>query len=723
MLRIRIGQHWKHEGAAEAVDGFGLELDGMALVPGASEEPLGLVMEHLLVATAALAAGQTLAQVSLPESSQELLLVRQKDSLALHVLRLGRPAGAVRPAVRLDAEAWRAAVVRAARSWIADLKDSAAPARLRQKARALLSRADRELPPFSTPLPGWGLRVEPRALLGFRFEAVDKDGLLDAGQRRMPVPAALLALEGRLTLVSSGAASFEVRGPASLLALELLRQAEEVVRALEAGEASMRFSPAGAPTVWQLDFQRGAVVTPAWTLPWPAEALAEALAAPALGVATLLSALDTRLAENRYLLDFTTRGRAVLAALRALVARPSKEPRPAGRRTTRRTPAPPLQPGAQVRRLGFLRRGHAKGLAGEGQSELHALGPGFVLVAPTRTAAVSREGAVLQRWTAPRGMALGAGGEALLADEKRWQDVRLAETEARWFRDHDGATLLGPLLVTAEQLVLTTQPSGVRAVDRFTGRELWRFLPQRPQTLHLGLHSGRVLVAAESGTLHGLDVAEGSVRFRLTAPLPYLGPPLPWGRSAVAALGRGERMAILVLDPHQGVLRWLRELPLACVAPPLARGARLRVLGQRDGAAVLLCLGPKGATVWERPLPLGPGPWALKADADASLVTAADGSAVRVDAQGRFDWHLEGQGAARATASAVLRRQVLLVPGASVRTLDVRSGRVVADIPSPGGLHGLAATEKLDVAVLDGAGDLTVWNLGASLGVVNRTTP
>jgi hypothetical protein len=159
MLRIRIGQHWKHEGGAEALDGFGLELDGLALVPGASEEPLGLVMEQLLVATAALAAGQGMAQVSLPESGQELLLVRQGEQLHLHVLRLGRPAGAVRPPVTLEVEAWRRAVVRAARGWIEDLRTTAAPARVRAKARALLARADREPPAAAAATPGWGLRL------------------------------------------------------------------------------------------------------------------------------------------------------------------------------------------------------------------------------------------------------------------------------------------------------------------------------------------------------------------------------------------------------------------------------------------------------------------------------------------------------------------------------------------------------------------------------------
>ncbi len=719
MLRVRIGQHWKYEGAAEALDGFGLELDGMALVPGASEEPLGLVMEQLLVATAALGAGQALAQVSLPESSQELLLVRDDDGLHLHVLRLGRPAGAVRPPVRLEPEAWRRAVVRAGRSWITDLRTAAAPARLRQKARALLSQADREPPPFAGLAPSWGFRLEPRSVPGFRLQASDADGLLVREQRRAPVPIALLALPGRLQLVSGGVPSWEIRGATGLLVLELLRQSEEVVRALEAGDRTLRLSPAGAPLPWQLDLVQGRVIAPGWSLAWPAVELAEALVAPALALATLLGALDARLGDNRYLLDFTARGRAVLAALRALVARPQhEEPRPRERRRVRRAPAPPLQRGAQVRRLGFVRRGQAKGLAGEGEAELRALALAFVLVGRTRAAVVTADGTVVRRWEASKGLALGAAGEGLLADDARWLGIQLAQPEVRWFRDSDGAALDGPLLVTEKQLVLTTQPSGVRSVERCTGRELWRFLPQRPQRLHLGFHSGRVLVAAESGTVHGLDV-QGGVRFRLAAPLPCLGPAVSWGRVVAVPLGRGDRMAVLVLDPHQGVVRWLREFPLAPVGPPLARGGRLRMLGRRDGVPVLLSLGPRGATQWERPLPLGPAPWRLQADADASLVTAADGSAVRVDADGRLDWRLGAQ-QALTIASAALQRRVLLVPGDTVRAVDIRSGRVVAEIASPGGVHALAATEKLDVAVLDGAGDLTVWNLGASLGVVEE---
>ncbi len=722
MLRIRIGQHWKHEGAPEALDGFGLELDGVALVPGASEEPLGLVLEQLLVATAALGAGQSLAQVSLPESTQELLLVRRGEELTLQVLRLGRPAGAVRPPVTLEVEAWRRAVVRAARSWISDLRTSAAPPRLRQKARALLSQADRQPPPLPDVPPGWGLRLEPLAFPGFRLEATDADGLLQREQRRVAVPLAALALPGRLELVSQGLPAWEVRGPVGLLALELLRQAEEVVRALEAGEGSLRLLPAGTSMAWQLDFAHGRVVTPGWVLAWANEGLVQALAAPALGYAALLTALDTRLAENRYLQDFKARGRAVLAALRALMAHPAEETHAPGRRLRRSLP-PPLHREAHVRRLGFLRRGQAKGLASEGEAELWAVGDGFVLHGRTRASVVTREGEVVRRWTAHQGLALGLQGEALLAGDGRLMAVKLPEPDARWFRDQEeAATLEGRLLVTDGLLLVSTQPSGVRALGRYTGHELWRFLPQRLHALHLGLHAHRVLVASEGGTVHGLDLEEGSVRFRLTTSLPCLASPLPWGRAAVVALGRGDRMGILVLEPHLGTVRWARELPLAFAAGPLVRGGRLRVLGRREGAAVLVCLGLRGATQWERPLPLGAGPWALHADAEGCVVSAADGSAVRVNAQGRLEWRLGGQGG-EAVARAVLQRRVLLLPGESIRAVEARSGRVVAEIPSPGGLHALAASERLDVAVLDAAGDVTVWNLGASLGVVTSSRP
>ena len=44
MIRFRIGQSWKRERTASPVDAFGLDLDGVNLLAGASEEPLAKVV-------------------------------------------------------------------------------------------------------------------------------------------------------------------------------------------------------------------------------------------------------------------------------------------------------------------------------------------------------------------------------------------------------------------------------------------------------------------------------------------------------------------------------------------------------------------------------------------------------------------------------------------------------------------------------------------------------
>ena len=716
MLRIRLGQRWKQEAVAEAVDGFGVELDGMALLPPASEEPLLVVMEHVLAATAALVRGQPVAQISLPESAQELLLVREGDELLLRVFRLARPAAEVRRPVRLDLLAWQHGVVRAGRAWLTDLRAASVPARVRQRARTLLTRAEREPVAPAAATPGWGLRLEPEGAPGFRLEAADPGGLLDGGHASHPLPLGPLALPGTLTLLAAGVPHGQLRGPSGVLALELLRQAEDTVHALESGERTLLLAPAGIPPAWEVDVALSQVKGPGWELSWPTEQLVRALVAPGLGLASLLSALDPKLVDNPHLVDFKVRGRSVLAALRGLVARPAAEPPAALPRAPRR--APPLHRRARVRRLGFVRRLQAAGLGGEGAALLLPFPEGFALVGRSQAVFIASDGKLGRRWTAGRGIAVAPGGEALLAEDARWFHALVDEAQARWIRDHEGVTLEGQLLASATELVATTEGEGVRAVARFTGRELWRFVPQRSQRLHLALHGRRVLVASESGAFHGLDAAEGTVRFRLTGDMPFLGPPVAWGRAVVAVLGAATRSAVLVADAQSGDVRWVRELPLPLLARPLPRAATVRLIGVQEGAPVLLSLGTRGATLWERRLPPGPAPWAMAADAEASLVVASDGSTTRVDAQGRIEWRLGGQ-AVRSVAPPVLRRGVLLVAGETVRAVDPRSGRVVAELEAAGGVHALAATGALDVAVLDAAGDLGVWKLGGSLGVVD----
>ena len=111
MLRIRIGRRWTRERGTTPHDSVSLELDGVALVDGAEDEPLLPLVESVLGCTAALARGTPMADVSLPESGLVLCLENTEDGCALRIASLARPARLVRR-VRLDWSEWCEAVLR-----------------------------------------------------------------------------------------------------------------------------------------------------------------------------------------------------------------------------------------------------------------------------------------------------------------------------------------------------------------------------------------------------------------------------------------------------------------------------------------------------------------------------------------------------------------------------------------------------------------------------------
>jgi hypothetical protein len=162
MLRIRTGRRWTRERSPAPHDSVSLELDGVALVSGAEEEPLLAVMESLLGGTRSLARGAALADVTLPESGLVLCLDRTEEGCTLRVATTTRPARLLRR-VRLDWAEWTEGVERAGASFLEDLTSSgvAGPTRrgLREKLKSIHEPPRR--PPRTPPAP-LGLRVEPR---------------------------------------------------------------------------------------------------------------------------------------------------------------------------------------------------------------------------------------------------------------------------------------------------------------------------------------------------------------------------------------------------------------------------------------------------------------------------------------------------------------------------------------------------------------------------------
>ncbi|MGZ5958118.1 MAG: PQQ-binding-like beta-propeller repeat protein, partial [Myxococcaceae bacterium] len=134
MLRIRIGRRWTRERGAAPHDSVSLELDGVALVEGAEDEPLLALVESLLGCTGALARGMPMADISLPESGLVLCLDNGEDSCTLRIASLARPARLVRR-VRLDWTEWCEAVVKMGEAFAADIEGSTVSATSRRAVR------------------------------------------------------------------------------------------------------------------------------------------------------------------------------------------------------------------------------------------------------------------------------------------------------------------------------------------------------------------------------------------------------------------------------------------------------------------------------------------------------------------------------------------------------------------------------------------------------------
>jgi hypothetical protein len=712
MLRIRTGRRWTRERSAAPHDGLSMNLDGIELLAGAEDEPLVPVMEGLLASTRALANGTALAEISLPESGLVLCLDRTEDHCTLRVASVGRPARLLRR-IALDWAEWSEAVARAGAAWLEDLELAAAPGPLRRTVRSrlrALGRPDR--PPAPGVIAPLGLCVQPPQGRGFRVVLADPEGLLDRAVRQPAAPLAMLLGQG-VVLLYQGAIRWRLEGPLFLNVLELVRCGEDLSRSLGSDLEMVTLAlPVGAFRVslrrpaWHLDGEE---------LPWPAIDVARALLTVGTDLGRALGWVRRGQPHNPHLEDLVTRAESGLAALRAPVADRRGGPIPRARPSART--ARPLRSAGSLRRLRFLPVASLPGVVGPGAALLSPTTRGLALVSAGGLTAFDWNGRPVARRGARRGAAVGPEGASVVARSDRLFGFPF-QGQARWFRPHDGRSLDGRLLVAGHTLLVGVEQRGVRALDALTGHEQWVFMPPRSRRLHLAVVGQTVLAAAESAVLTGLDLLQGVVRFRLAAPLPFIGPPLAWGSLALALVGRGPSSALLGFDPHSGEVRWWTELALGPPLSLVAAGARAWVAGMHQGAPGLASVDARGRLVWLRPMPVDPQPAGLVRAGAEVVVTGITGAAVRVRRDGRAVWRL-GAGVRTGTPLApALHRGVLFVPGQSLRAVDLRTGRVLAELPTGKSPRAMAVGPRLEVAVLDDAGDLAIHRLATHFAVV-----
>lgn len=683
MIRFKVGQSWKREAQGEPRDAFSFEVDGVNLLRGATEEPLLRVVGGLVDAVSAMVVdGEPAGQLSLEDVRLELCFWRRPGlEVEVSVVNVAQPPARARPPIEVELPALVEAAVNCARAFARDLtRQPNAPkaelVALERKVKTLTStlvaaRAERETKEWTASRGGEGLT----------YVLKDDDGRTQAYTRRSRAGLPALLIDGEVSMGET-----HVAGLPFLTMMGLARAATEGAVKLGATplEPSMVFS-AG------LDL-----------------CLALRARSPALGTNPWLEALQIRCADG-------------LKALR----QPVPDTSSAAISSPRDAPSAPLTTTGQVRRVALTQVWSRQVALGEEDGQL-ILGRRALLVAsPHAVHGFSLRGETTHRRMAVRGIAAN-GTHTLEATAQRALLFEGAARSARWLRDHDG-TQVGPRLELAGELLLTTLARrSVAGYSAHSGREIWRFDPQRAQRSYFTVLGPRVLVATDAGTVHGIDLASGQVRFSVRSPIPCVQAPVPAGRRALVLLNRGEHTAVYLSDalaggdgrPAGGVV-WTRELMLSGPRGLVHKSGKTFLVGQRDGRTLVCAIGPRGQLLWERPVALEPRSAGLVVWDKGVIATDATGAAVRLLPDGQTTWVLGSSGDQLTHPIApVLMRGVLVVPGPDTRVVDPSSGRVLAALETGPRLTSLAVDRKLALYALKEPGVLEVWKPSAVLALV-----
>jgi len=729
MICFRAGKTWKRDSANAPRDSFSLQLDGIDLLSGASEESLTTLVPDLVEAVSKLVLeGEPLGQVSLPEAHLELIFLRREAGVEVAVVDLGRPAGILHKPVEVDLAELSAAVVSCGQSLIQDLgdvsPDLSEAARVRRMRRRLLALQRGAIAPARNDYRESGfsfLLVAPEEC-SFGLELMDPDDLLLCGGRYGALSS--LLIDGKLSL-RLGDETITWRGGRSifLIALELSRQGTELCHAIELGDERFTFAPGGLQPTLNLQLEKQTLEIHGKQYAVPAERLARALFEVGIALGFAINTRNKAQSRNPYLLELSQRCREGLAQLNTGVPPPQGEtgdpplrPRSAGIATR------PLQVSGRLRRLRYAKLWEKHKLGEAGRLLLGARGP--IFSSPQIACAWAAEGQMLYRRIATHGVAASPDGFVLAAFGKTLLGFPDQDRSASWLREHDGAAI-GPQLEQRNGLLIAAfEGRAVLAFSELTGREIWRLVPSRVRQLFLSVQEHRALLADESGHLFGLELESGQIRYRLTTYSPFLGPTVAWGKKFLALGGRTDRHTLFAVDLHTGAIQWHRGFDLSSPSAPVAHRNRIWLAGQQDKRGLLLSLDASGNVLWKRVVPLEPAPYQLLALKASILLCASDGSAALFSAEGEQIWHLGSSGD---PLSSVVRpafaRGVVVIPGPRIRIVEPAGGQVLAEVSGGQGLSGLLVDRKLNLYLLDDDGTLSAHRLASHFALVNGMKP
>ena len=709
-LHLRLGTRWLREQRGAPRDRVGLELHGLDLLAGASDELLVPLVQAWLEALSVACAGAPWTSVEFPGAGWHVAMERTgEQEILLHRVdsQWGDPG---RGPVQLDLGELCGALVTGGNALLRDVQGTTgASADTAGMELALVQlRGAPILPPRTPREVSWPRAITAGSAFRLRWTGGPDRGAVQSGD-----PGALELVSGRLEFHAPGRL-VRVDGARLLPIAHALVDAAEELAHPGAGPVQL-LAPPG------LRFQAGEISGPGFTLSLAPGELARTLNAFAHDAAALFIETHPPCARLPSIERLLARTTEALAA--PLPVQPLLDASPPLATPARGTGRPLAARGRALKRLAF-ERAWTERVPG---AEHLAPGPHRTSLAWGQTgfALLSSRGERVAALTGAEGLSVSPGGDFAAA---RMGDGLLGlqvggtpPSRTTWRRQPSTFLPRGWLHAAGSSWCLLAAGRGPCGISALTGRELWR-IPSRGGAWFTGAH-GRCWMTTESGSLLQLHPATGAIGAAVHGPIPHVGPASAHGRRLSAVATNASRSELTVVDAHSGEVLLRRPVSLGHVGPALPHDRRWFLAGLRGDAWHLLALTPAGRSAWERPLP-GAGPWRLAACAAGILATNRAGAAVCVERTGKIRW-TAGSSApdeSEAPIPPVVRRGVAFALGPQVRALDARSGEPLAELPLAAPAREAWVDPDLHVRVLDQAGNVTAWSLGTHLSAV-RTAP
>src|SRR5262249_1611560 len=383
MIRFRLGRRWQPEQESSLEASFGLELDGIELLPETSEESLSVVVPELLDGVAALyLGGERLAQVSLPEAHLEIALWRRENEIEISIVDLGRPARIARGPVCVDLVDLSLAAVQCAKGLMQRVRGrsqvrSSAPIQQMMRQVAVLEHRRMAAAVSVSATTGTQGSAAGAASEPFRFDVRDSRNLIAAFGKGGRGPLASLLFEGSVSLVADrGNVIWRAEGKPFLVTLEICRQAAELSRARELREERIALQLGGVAPTFEMDLVRGRVTIASHQHELSSSVLEQAMLELGLSLAYFVVAQNRNQRRKPYVAALIERCRDGLAQLRTPIA--PQEGGPA-RAHGGRVPQTAVNRAGRLRRLRFGGLWKKSRLGGDelGRLLLGAKGPIF----------------------------------------------------------------------------------------------------------------------------------------------------------------------------------------------------------------------------------------------------------------------------------------------------------------------------------------------------------